>query len=281
MNPLQQVAVANQRLVDLLMELLVKYGFQVVGGIAILVAGWLIARFVERLVADVLAKRQVDVTVAKFVAGIAKLSVLAFALLIALGQFGIEVTPLIAGLSVAGVGVSLALQGTLSNYAAGTSLIFTKPFKVGDIIEVSGVMGEVEDVSLGCTKLVRADGVRIVVPNKHIIGEIIQNYSHLKAVDIAVGVSYDSNLDKAIETIRAVINKESRVVQEKEPTIGIAAFADSSINLTVRLWCKQRDALDVLFGVNKGIAEEFRRNDITIPFPQRDIRLYQQVASDL
>ena len=263
------------RLMSLILEMIVKYGFQVLAGVIILIAGWLVAKFVAKFVADFLGKRRVDITVVKFVSGVAKLLVMAFALLVALGKFGIEVTPLIAGLSVAGVGVSLALQGTLSNYAAGTSLIFTKPFKVGDIIEVAGVMGEVEDINLGSTNLTRVDGVKVVVPNKHIIGEIIHNYSGLKGMDIRVGVSYSTDLQKAVGIIRSIIGKEKRVVQEKEPQIGIAEFADSSVTLTVKLWCRQSDYLGVLFGINQGIFEEFRRNQIEIPFPQREVHLIQ------
>lgn len=265
----------TRKLIDLALELCVTYGFQVLGGLIILTAGWLAAKFFERLAADFLAKRKVDVTIAKFVAGIAKLVVVAFAFLVALGKFGIEITPLIAGLSVTGVGVSLAMQGTLSNYAAGTSLIFTKPFKVGEIIEVAGVMGEVEDISLGRTQLIRVDGARIMVPNRHIIGEIIHNYSSLKAVDIKVGVGYDTDINKAVAAVRGVIQRDSRVVQEKASKLGIAEFADSSVNLVVRLWCKQRDYYDVLFGINQGILEEFRRQQIEIPFPQRNVHLHQ------
>lgn len=265
-----------QRLIDVVLELMVKYGFQVLGGLIILVIGWFVAKSVAKVLAEFLAKKQMDVTVIKFIASAAKLVVMAFAFLAALGKFGIEVTPLIAGLSVAGVGASLALQGTLSNYAAGTSLIFTKPFKVGEIIEVAGVMGEVEDMSLGSTKLMRVDGVRIVVPNKHVIGEIIHNYSGRKAVDIKVGVGYGSDVAQAIETIRRIIKGTEQVDHAKEPQIGISEFADSSVTLTARVWCKQRDYLDVLFGINRAILEEFKRRGIEIPFPQREVRLHAQ-----
>ena len=286
-TPFAEVAVATteavtsqvntaKKLIDLILEMSVKYGFQVLGGTLILIAGWLAAKFTAKTLTNFLTKRKLDVTVVKFVSGAAKLAVMAFAFLVALSKFGVEITPLIAGLSVAGVGVSLALQGTLSNYAAGTSLIFTKPFKVGDIIEVAGVMGEVEDISLGSTQLARVDGVKVMVPNKHIIGEIIHNYSGLKGLDIKIGVSYDTDINQAIEILHRVIKGDHRVVQEKEPKIGISEFADSSINLGVRLWCKQGDYLDVLFGINKGILEEFRRNKIEIPFPQRDVHLYRE-----
>lgn len=265
-----------KKLVDLILEMGVKYGFQALGGILILIVGWLIARVAAKLVADLLTKRKVDVTVSKFLVNIARVSAMALAFLLALSKFGIEVTPLIAGLSVAGVGISLALQGTLSNYAAGTSLIFTKPFKVGDIIEVAGVVGEVKDISLGRTELTRVDGARIVIPNKHIIGEIIQNYSHLKKVDLKIGVGYGSDVQKAMDTIREVIRKDPRASATIEPSVGISEFGDSSINLSASLWCKQADYLSVLFEMNQGIFEAFKRNKIEIPFPRRDVHLYKE-----
>lgn len=272
----QETVGTAKKLIDLVLETAVKYGFQVLGGLVILLIGWFVANFTAKLVKNFLAKQNIDVTVSKFLVGIAKLVVMAFAAIAALGKFGIEITPLIAGLSVAGVGVSFALQGTLSNYAAGTSLIFTKPFKVGEIIEVAGVVGEVKDISLGSTELIRVDGARVVIPNKHIIGEIIHNYSHLKGMDIKVGIGYDSDLTKAIRIIEEVIRREKRVPQDKPPKVGITEFADSSITLEAKIWCKQADYLDVLFGINKGILEEFSRQGIAIPFPQRDVHLYQQ-----
>jgi small conductance mechanosensitive channel len=205
-----------------------------------------------------------------------KVIIIAFFALIALGKFGITIAPFIAGLSVVGFGTSFALQGPLSNYAAGVSLIFTKPFKVGDIIEVTGVMGEVQDMTLARTELKTVDGTKIVIPNKQIIGEIIHNYSELKKVDITVGVSYDSDMDKAIKVVKEVINGDKRVSREPESKIGISEFADSSINIYARIWCKQAEYWDVMFDINKGINDAFNKNNITIPFPQRDIHVYSQ-----
>lgn len=258
---------------DLILESLVKYGFRVMGGVIVLVAGWIVAQCVAKFFKNFLERKKIDVTVTKFLTSIAKLLILAFALLIALSQFGIEITPLIAGFSVAGVGVGLAMQGTLSNYAAGTSLIFTKPFKVGDVIEVAGVTGEVKDINFGSTSLVNVDGVKITVPNKHIIGEVIQNYAGLKKVSLKVGIGYDSDVDKAIRIVRDLLREDKKILREKEPKIGISEFADSSLTLSAHFWCQQSDYLDVLFGIHKGILEAFRIHEITIPFPQRDLHL--------
>jgi small conductance mechanosensitive channel len=215
------------------------------------------------------------VTVSKFLLEMLKAAVLLLAILIALGNFGITIAPFIAGLSVAGFSLSFALQGPLSNYAAGATLIFTKPFKVGDIIEVTGVMGEVEDMTLARTEVRTVDGTKIIVPNKQIIGEIIHNYSEFKKLDIKVGVSYDSDSAKAIEIVKRVVREETRVSQRPEPKVGISEFADSSKNIYARIWCRQKDYWDVLFDLNVKIEAEFLKNKIGIPFPQRDVHIYE------
>ena len=212
-----------------------------------------------------------------FLVGGVKLVIMAFAVIVALGKFGIEIAPLIAGISVVGFGTSFALQGPLSNYASGATLIFTKPFKVGDIIEVAGVMGEVLDMKLPRTEIKTVDGNTIVIPNKHIIGEIIQNYSMAKKLDISIGVSYSTDMDKAIGIVRDVIKKEEKVLSTKEPKVGITEFADSSVNIFARLWCAQDDYWDVKFNVNKHIFEAFNKEGIDIPFPQRDVHVINKM----
>ncbi len=262
-----------QHLINLFIEGIARYSFQVLGGIIILIAGWIAANFLTRLVNEFLDKRHVDVTIKKFMVSTIKLIVFAFAGLLALGKFGIEIAPFIAGLSVIGFGTSFALQGPLSNYAAGASLIFTKPFKVGDIIEVAGVIGEVQDITLPRTMIKTVDGTVIVIPNKHIIGEIIHNYSELKKLDIKVGVGYDSDLNRAIRVIQEIINNDGRISKDKVINVGITEFADSSVTLCARLWCKQADYWDVLFEVNQKIFTEFQKNKISIPFPQRVVHI--------
>lgn len=265
-----------KKFIELIIEGGVKYGFQVFGGMIVLIIGWILGNYVEKLVKQFLNKKHIDLTVTKFLGLLSKWIVVAMALLVALGKFGIEIAPFIAGLSVIGFATSFALQGPLSNYAAGATLIFTKPFKVGDIIEVAGVVGEVEDMTLPRTEIRTVDGTKYYVPNKHIIGEIIHNFSEFKRVDIDVGVSYNTDVDKAIRAINKVLKSEARVMTTPEPRVGISAFADSAINLHGRFWTKQVNYWEVLFDVNKAILAEFNKNDIVIPFPQRDVYLYQK-----
>lgn len=265
-----------RNLLDMIIEFFVKYSFQVLGGIIVLGIGWIVAKYVANLVNKLLDSKKVDITVAKFIVGAVKLFIMAFVVIVALGKFGIEIAPLIAGLSVAGFGLSFAMQGPLSNYAAGATLIFTKPFKVGDIIEVAGVVGEVRDMKLPRTELKTVDGEMVVIPNKHIIGEIIYNYSGSKRLDINVGVSYTSDPDKAINIVSNILKSDERISKDKKPKVGLSEFADSSINIYARAWCKQDDYWDAMFGVNKKIFEEFNKNGINIPFPQRDVHVIKE-----
>jgi small conductance mechanosensitive channel len=267
-----------KKVFDWIVEAVVKYSFQVLGGIIVLAAGWVIANFVARFVGNFLNKKKVDVTVAKYMVSITKMVIMLFALIAALSKFGIEIAPFIAGLSVVGLGASLAMQGPISNYAAGAILIFTKPFKVGDLIEVIGIAGEVEDMTLPRTILKTVDGDLIVVPNKHIIGEIIHNSSDFKRVDITVGIGYRSDVDLAIRLIKETLKKDARVNQTREPKVGISEFADSSITIFVRFWCKQAEFYDVKFAVNRNILEALRSGHIEIPFPQREVRILDAKA---
>jgi len=268
-----------KKFLDLMVEFCVKYSFQVLGGIIVLFLGWLLAKFVAKFLSKFLEKHKVDVTVSKFLVGIMKLLIMAFAFLIALGKFGITIAPFIAGLSVIGFGTSFALQGPLSNYASGVTLVFTKPFKVGDIVEITGVMGEVQDMTLARTELKTVDGTKIVIPNKQIVGEIIHNYSTLKKLDVTVGVSYNSDIDRAISAVKGIVTRDRRISEKPQPKVGISEFADSSINIYARIWCKQADYWDTMFDVNKNIHDEFKKQNITIPFPQRDIHVYEEKIS--
>ena len=157
----------------------------------------------------------------------------------ALSSLGVQIAPLIAGLSVAGVGAGLALQGPLSNYAAGATLIFTKPFKVGDNIEITGFQGEVQDISLPRTELLASDGSKIIIPNKHIVGEVIKNYSTFRQLEINVGVSYTSDVHKALSLIEKIITTDKRIPSSEPYNVGIKEFADSSIKLQALVWVPQ------------------------------------------
>ena len=263
------------KIIDFVTENAVHYSFQIIGALVILFAGWVLSRFAVNMTRRALQERKVDITIEKFIVQAVRLMVLAFGMLLALSCLGVQIAPLIAGLSVVGVGVGLALQGPLSNYASGATLIFTKPFKVGDIIEAAGVQGEVKDISLPRTELLGLDGSSIIVPNKHIIGEVIKNHSEYRKLEFNVGVAYNADVDKAFKVIENIL-KENKLIPSNQPIkVGIRDFGESCINLQVSVGVFQSNYGEIKFAVNKAILDEFRRNGIVIPNPQRDIHVHQ------
>lgn len=262
-----------QELAYIAMSFLAKNITNIVGGIVILTIGWLFAKFVGKLIKFFLIRRKADVTITKFLVDIVKFLIIFTAFLITLGNFGITIAPFIAGLGALGFGVSFALQGPLSNYTAGATLIFTKPFKIGDILEVGNFVGEIVDMTLARTVMKTLDGTRIIIPNKKIIGEIMHNYSQYKKLDLKIGIAYSSDIDKAVRIVKDCVIRDARVVAKPEAKIGISEFADSSIIIYARLWCKQSDYWDVMFDINRKVFESFGNAGIAIPFPQRDIHI--------
>ncbi len=262
-----------QEMAFIAMDFISKNIFNIIGSVIILVAAWFIAQVLGKFMQFLLLRKKADVTITKFLVDILKLLIMSAAVLVALGNFGITIAPFIAGLGAIGFGASFALQGPLSNYASGATLIFTKPFKVGDILEVNKEIGQVEDMTLARTVIRTIDGTRIIIPNKKIIGEIIHNYSEFKLLDIKVGVSYNSDMGRAIKVVKDLVAQEKRVASRPEPKIGISEFGDSSVNIYARLWCRQSDYWDLMFDINKAVFEEFKKNSITIPFPQRDVHM--------
>lgn len=199
----------------------------------IIIAGVFVSKYLTNIIKRFLDSKKIDVTISKFLLSGVRIIVIGFSIVIALGKFGVEIAPIIAAASVLGVGISFAIQAPLSNFAAGATLIFTKPFKVGDIIDVAGVTGEVTDIKLGRTDMKTVEGITVVVPNKDIIGEVIKNFSEFKRLDIAVGVAYDSSIDKVTDLIRRAAQSDSRVKGKIE--VGIDNFGDSSINMLLRV----------------------------------------------
>ncbi len=263
-------------IIGFITENAVRFSFQFIGGLIILLAAWILSRFVAKLVNKSLVERKIDITIVKFLEQATRIMILAFGVLMTLSSFGVQIAPLLAGLSVAGVGIGLALQGPLSNYTSGATLIFTKPFKVGDIIEVNGYQGEVKDITLPRTELYGLDGSNIIIPNKHIIGEVIKNFSEYRKLEINVGVSYESDVQKALAILEKIVISEARIPSKEKYKLGIKEFADSSVNLQVFVWVPQNNYVDVKFAVHKAILDQFKAQGIAIPYPQQDVHMYQK-----
>jgi small conductance mechanosensitive channel len=250
-----------------------KYGLKVLAAACVFIVGLFIAGRVGKLLGHTLEKREMEPPLRMLLIRIAKLLVMLLAVLIAVQQMGIELWPLIAGLGVAGVGVGLAMQGVLSNLVAGLTIIFVKPFRVGEYIEINHVEGQVDLIELFSTTLIHPDRSRVVIPNRKIVGEIIHNYGKIRQPALSVSVAYDTDMDRALEIVRDIVARNPRVLKDPEPVVGTATLADSSIVIAIKPWTKLDDYGPAQAEINKAVIERFREAGIQIPFPQREIRL--------
>jgi small conductance mechanosensitive channel len=208
----------------------------------------------------------------KLVVRIMRLLVFALALVVALDTAGVKMTALIAGVGVAGVGIGLAMQDILSNLMAGLTIIFTKPFRFGEYIEIAGVQGQVTSIELFTTTLLHADHSQVIIPNRKIVSEILHNYGHIRQLNLNVGVSYGTNINTAVTIVRDVLSRNARVLKEPTPGVGITMLADSSINIAVCPWTAVADYGPAQTEIYQAIVEQFRANNIQISFPQREVR---------
>ena len=273
---MEEELTAIQKLINTAIEFCVNYSFQVLGAIIILILGVVASNWVAKILLSLFEKKKLDITLSKFLAGVAKILVLVFVILIALGKFGITIAPFIAALGALAFGASFALQGPLSNYGAGLTIILTRPFVVGNTITVAGVSGVVEEVKLACTILTNEDGVKITIPNKHIVGEVLHNSRENKIVESVIGISYDSDPEKAAEQVRQILEKFEEVQQTPRPQVGIQEFADSSINIGYRYWVPTAKYFQVSYEVTSAVYKALQAAGINIPFPQRDVHIISQ-----
>ena len=252
---------------------LVDYSFQVVGAVIILIGGFLLGSWVSAAVAKLCEKRGIDVTLRHFLSSFAKIVVVAFAVIIALSKFGITITPFIAAIGAAAFGTTYALKGPLSNYGAGLAIILGRTFVVGDTITVAGVFGMVETITLAHTALLTEDGVKITVPNKHIVGEVLHNSGEYRIVESSVGISYDADPVRAIAVITQALSGFAQLEGGPAPQIGIDGFKDSSVAIGYRYWAPTRRYTKTRHGVNLAVYQELGRAGISIPFPQRVVTI--------
>lgn len=259
-----------------LVDLAIRFGPRLFTALLVIIAGILISRWVGRLLARALARLELEPPVRALLTRIGRGIVLALFVIMSLQNLGVQLLPLIAGLGVIGAGMALAMQGLLSDLAAGLSIIFTKPFRVGEFISIAGEEGVVEDVTLSNTTLSHVDESRVVIPNRKIVGEILHNFGRLKQLEIIVGVSYDTNLDLAFATIDGVLRGNARVLREPAAIVQTLRLADSCVEIAIKPWVAVRDCAAALGEINKAIVETFRDRNISIPYPQREVRLLKE-----
>ncbi len=270
MNPFSEDAPTFETMVQYATD----FGISVLGALVILILGlWLAGTVQAKLKAVFERSSKIDDTVGHFLASLAKYGVLVFTAIALLDQFGVETTSLAAILGAAGLAVGLALQGTLSNLAAGVMLLIFRPFKVGQFIEVAGKSGTVKEISLFLTKLDTGDNVRVTLPNGSVWGNAITNFSYheTRRIQLTFGISYGDNIEKAMDIIREVIAAEDRCFGDPEPVVAVTELADSSVNIMVRVWCASSDFWPLSWYLLRTVKENFDEKGISIPFPCRTI----------
>lgn len=256
-------------------DLLVQYGVNIISAVLILFIGNIIVKAVANSVSKVLEKKNMDKAVVEFVHGLVRYLLFVIVLIAALGRVGVQTASVVAVIGAAGLAVGLALQGSLSNFAAGVLIVAFRPFKSGDYVEIGGVAGSVEAIQIFQTVLKTPDNKMVVVPNSGVIGSPITNYSRheTRRVDLVIGVSYSADLKQTKQVIRDVLEKDTRILKDPDIQIGVLALADSSVNFVVRPWCKTADYWDVYFDSTQAIKEALDEAGIEIPFPQMDVHL--------
>ncbi|NVD05621.1 small-conductance mechanosensitive channel MscS [Vibrio sp. JPW-9-11-11] len=256
-------------------DLLVQYGVNIISAVLILFIGNIIVKAVANSVSKVLDKKNMDKAVVEFVHGLVRYLLFVIVLIAALGRVGVQTASVVAVIGAAGLAIGLALQGSLSNFAAGVLIVAFRPFKSGDYVEVGGVAGSVEAIQIFQTVLKTPDNKMVVVPNSGVIGSPITNYSRheTRRVDLIIGVSYKADLKQTKQVIRETLEKDPRILKDPDMTIGVLALADSSVNFVVRPWVKTADYWGVYFDSMQGIKEALDAAGIEIPFPQMDVHL--------
>jgi small conductance mechanosensitive channel len=254
-------------------KFLTEYGFQIIGAIIILTAGAMAARWLGRMADQWFVKRQVEPPIRMLADRVIRLLVFGLAIVLALEKCGVPIAPMVAGIGVVGVGVGLAMQHVLGNLVAGLNIIFTKPFRVGEYVELAGEAGQVSTVQLFTTTLIHTDRSRIVIPNRKIVGEILHNYGTIRQLDLAVGVGYATPIKEALALVREILAANPKVLKEPPPVIGITLLGDSSVTIAIKPWVSIDDFVATGPEINQVVLERFRARQIEIPFPQRQIRL--------
>ena len=261
-----------------LKKYITEFGVHIIAAIAILVIGFWIAKLITKVLNKILRKRDVDPTLSGFLTSALKFTLYLFVIIAAVSRLGVETTSFIAILGAAGLAVGLALQGSLANVAAGLMLIFFRQVKVGQLIESAGTLGTVEKVGIFNTTLITMDNKVIYIPNAKLVNDNIINYTEkdTRRIDLVFGISYKDDIDKAKKLIISIFADESRILKDPAPMIVVGELGDNSVNLFVRPWVNTQNFFDVKFSLIESIKKKFDEEKISIPFPQRDVHLYEK-----
>lgn len=278
MNSMQQLFNSSPEWMKTAEAMLTTFGLKLIAALLIFFIGRWIAKLVQNGLEKGMLRTHVDPVLVTFTVNMAYAALMVFVVLAALGQLGVQTTSFIAVLGAAGLAVGLALQGSLSNFAAGVMIIIFRPFKIGDYVEGAGTGGTVKAIHIFTTTLTTPDNKRVVVPNSKMMGDNITNYSAegTRRVDLTASISYGDSIDKARVALLDVLAKEPRVLKDPAPFVGVLKLAESSVEFAVRPWVKSEDYGDVSFAMTEEIKKRLDADGFTMPFPQRDVHIYNE-----
>lgn len=273
MESLQSVDIST----ELLLSLSLAYGPRLLGALLTLTLGLWVVGLASRLIKKILLKSRVDPSLAAFLSSLSSILLKVLVYITALGVLGVQMTSFIAMLGAAGLAVGLALSGTLQNFAGGVMILFFKYFKVGDFIEAQGYSGTVIDIQIFVTVLTTPDNKTIIIPNGPLATGSLINYSAQprRRVDWTFGIAYGDDIDKAYAVLKDIIRQDERILGDPEPFMALSALADSSVNITLRVWVDAQNFWPVFFRMNEQVYKAFAEAGLTIPFPQRDVHIHQ------
>jgi small conductance mechanosensitive channel len=261
---------------DWIMEKIVEYGTSLLFAVAVIVIGFWIVKRINKLVRRTFEKKDFDPSLETFLASTIAISLRILVIITALSQLGIEMTSFVALLGAAGLAIGMAFSGTLSNLAGGVMILFFKPYRVGDFIEAQGEKGTVKELRIFNTILITLDNKTVIIPNGPLANGNMINYSTQtkRRVDFTVGIAYGDDYDTAKNTLLEFVKDDPRIIDAEDNFIGLVELADSSVNLTLRVWCKTEDYWAVFFNMNERIYKEFGSKGLNIPFPQMDVHVH-------
>jgi len=269
----------NINMKEMTIELLLRYGFQVLGALAILAVGFLVARWLGGMADQRFQKQQMEPPMRILMVRVIKILVLIMAFVVALDKFGFSIAPLVAGIGVAGIGIGFALQGVLGNLMAGLTIIFTKPFRVGEYIEINNVHGEVVAIELSTTTLVQVDRSRVIVPNRKIVGEIVHNFGAMRMLTLTVRVPHTTELNAAFRAATHVVAQSERVLKDPAPSVGIGSVDDTGIKIVAWAWVRVVDVFSAEPELYQSLVEAFRALGIGAPASAYNVRMLEGAGS--
>lgn len=258
---------------NVIVEFFANYSLQIIGALIIIILGVVFSKYVQKLIVTLLIKNNVDETLSKFASNLVRLLIIGMVIILALGKLGVSIGPFIAALGAISLTAGLALQGSVSNFAAGIVLVITKPFKIEDTIRINDIYGEVADIKLSYTVLVNEDGEQITIPNKYMIGDVLVNSFAYRIVEGSVGIAYNTDMKSAVNVVKKAVISHQNVSIETPPIVGIEKFNDSSIDIGYRYWVPTKLFFKIQYEVNYEVLEGLKEANIEIPFPQREVHI--------